>query len=402
MPHKKKETGRAANGSGSIRKREVTRNGKLYTYWEARVTVGHDPITGKQVQRTITGKTQKEVAQRAREIAVEVDQKTYKAPCKLTLGEWLDIWKREYTGDVKPSTAYLYGRNIDQYVIPQLGAIKLEDLTPLQVQSMYNRLMAPDRKEGKPLSAKTVRNVHGVLHKALEQSVLLGYIRRNPTSACKPPKVTKAEINPLEAEQISALLKAIRGHPHEYLYQITMFTGLRQGEVLGLTWDCLDMEQRTLLVKQQLCREKQKGGKYYFAPPKNNKPRVLTLAPSVVRMFQLQKIRQNGMRAKAGELWQESNLIFSNAVGGYLSYRTAYDCFKRVVKKMGFSATRFHDLRHTYAAMAIQSGDDIKTVQDNLGHATAAFTLDVYGHVTTQMKQASADRMEKFIQSVSA
>jgi integrase len=122
----------------------------------------------------------------------------------------------------------------------------------------------------------------------------------------------------------------------------------------------------------------------------------------VVRIFQLQKIRQNGMRAKAGELWQESNLIFSNAVGGYLSYRTAYDCFKRVVKKMGFSVTRFHDLRHTYAVMAIQSGDDIKTVQENLGHATAAFTLDVYGHVTAQMKQASADRMEKFIQSVSA
>ncbi|MGI5963576.1 MAG: hypothetical protein ACOX7N_07680 [Lawsonibacter sp.] len=108
-------------------------------------------------------------------------------------------------------------------------------MTPLQVQSMYNRLMAPDRKEGKPLSAKTVRNVHGVLHKALEQAVLLGYIRRNSTSACKPPKVTKAEINPLEAEQVSALLKATRGHPHEYLYQINMFTGLRQGEILGLT-----------------------------------------------------------------------------------------------------------------------------------------------------------------------
>ena len=401
MPHKNK-TGRAANGSGSIRKREVTRNGKPYTYWEGRITVDIDPITGKQVQRTITGKTQKEVAQKMREIAVEVDQKTYKAPCKLTLGEWLDIWKAEYTGDVKPSTAYLYGRNIDQYIIPYLGAVKLEKLTPLQVQEFYNRLLKPDKEEARPLSAKTVRNVHGVLHKALEQAVQVGYIRSNPANACKPPRAAKAEIRPLDADQVSAFLKSLQGHPHEYLYQVTMFTGLRQGEVLGLTWDCLDMERGTLLVKQQLRREQKKGGKYYFSLTKNNKIRVLTLAPSVVRLFRLQKIRQNGMRAKAGELWQETNLIFTNEMGDRLSYRTVYDCFKRVMVKIGAPSTRFHDLRHTYAVMAIQSGDDIKTVQENLGHATAAFTLDVYGHVTAQMKQASADRMEKFIKSVSA
>ena len=401
MPHKNK-TGRAANGNGSIRKRTVTRNGKSYTYWEGRVTVDIDSITGKQVQRTITGKSQKEVSQKMREIAVEVDQKTYKAPCKLTVGEWLDIWKAEYTGDVKPSTAYLYGRNIDQYIIPYLGAVKLEKLTPLQVQEFYNRLLKPDKEEARPLSAKTVRNVHGVLHKALEQAVQVGYIRSNPASACKPPRAAKAEIRPLDADQVSAFLKSLQGHPHEYLYQVTMFTGLRQGEVLGLTWDCLDMERGTLLVKQQLRREQKKGGKYYFSLTKNNKIRVLTLAPSVVRLFRLQKIRQNGMRAKAGELWQETNLIFTNEMGDRLSYRTVYDCFKRVMVKIGAPSTRFHDLRHTYAVMAIQSGDDIKTVQENLGHATAAFTLDVYGHVTAQMKQASADRMEKFIQSVSA
>ena len=191
-------------------------------------------------------------------------------------------------------------------------------------------------------------------------------------------------------------------NPHEYLYQITIFTGLRQGELLGLTWDCLNMERGTLLVKQQLRREQQKGGQYYFSTTKNSRSRVLTLAPSVVRLFHLQKIKQNGMRTKAGELWQETGLIFTNEVGSRLSYRTAYDCFKRVVAKIGAPDTRFHDLRHTYAVMAIQSGDDIKTVQENLGHATASFTLDVYGHVTAQMKQASADRMEKFIQIVSA
>ncbi|MFI3313734.1 MAG: tyrosine-type recombinase/integrase, partial [Eubacteriales bacterium] len=100
--------------------------------------------------------------------------------------------------------------------------------------------------------------------------------------------------------------------------------------------------------------------------------------------------------------WEHTNMVFTNQVGGYLSYGTVYDCFKRVVSKLGFPETRFHDLRHSYAVAAIQSGDDIKTVQENLGHASAAFTLDVYGHVTSQMRQRSADRMESFIQGVTA
>ena len=118
-------------------------------------------------------------------------------------------------------------------------------------------------------------------------------------------------------------------------------------------------------------------------------------------LFRLQKLAQNSLRMEAGDAWQENGLVFSNQTGGYLSYRTVYDCFKRIVKKIGSPATRFHDLRHTYAVASIKSGDDIKTVQENLGHATAAFTLDVYGHVTKQMKRDSAQRMEQFIQAVS-
>ena len=170
---------------------------------------------------------------------------------------------------------------------------------------------------------------------------------------------------------------------------------------MGLTWDCVDFERGTLLIKQQLRREQKKGGKYYFSSPKNGKSRTLTLAPSVLQLFRLQKLHQNGLRAKAGELWQDNNMVFSNQVGGYLSYRTVYDCFKRIVSRIGTPNTRFHDLRHTYATMAIRAGDNIKTVQENLGHATAAFTLDIYGHVTAGMRQDSARRMEGVIQAFS-
>ena len=397
-----KTAGRGANGNGSIRKITTTRNGKQYTYWQARYTEGYDLGTGKQIQRSITGKTQKEVAQKLKQATYELDQGTYKEPCRMSVKEWLDIWKAEYTGDVKESTAYIYKKNVDMYVVPYIGSVKLQALTAPMIQALYNRLLKPQKEDCKALSAKSVRNVHGVLHKALQQAVLVGYLRVNPADACKPPKAVKKEIAPLDEGQVSEFLKAIQGHPHEYLYKITLFTGMREGEVLGLTWDCLDFKHGTLLIKQQLRREQQKGGKYYFSPPKNNKSRILSLAPSVIQLFRLQKLKQNGMRLEAGNLWEENNLIFSNQTGGFLSYRTVYDCFKRIMDKIGSPATRFHDLRHTYAVMAIKSGDDIKTVQENLGHATAAFTLDVYGHVTAQMKQASADRMEQLIRSISA
>ena len=397
-----KTAGRGANGNGSIRKITTTRNSKQYTYWQARYTEGYDLGTGKQIQRSITGKTQKEVAQKLKQATYELDQGTYKEPCRMSVKEWLDIWKAEYTGDVKESTAYIYKKNVDMYVVPYIGSVKLQALTAPMIQALYNRLLKPQNEDCKALSAKSVRNVHGVLHKALQQAVLVGYLRVNPADACKPPKAVKKEIAPLDEVQVSEFLKAIQGHPHEYLYKITLFTGMREGEVLGLTWDCLDFKHGTLLIKQQLRREQQKGGKYYFSPPKNNKSRVLSLAPSVIQLFRLQKLKQNGMRLEAGNLWEENNLIFSNQTGGFLSYRTVYDCFKRIMDRIGSPATRFHDLRHTYAVMAIKSGDDIKTVQENLGHATAAFTLDVYGHVTALMKQASADRMEQLIRSISA
>ena len=332
------------------------------------------------------------------EIANEVNQGTYTEPSKMTVADWLDIWTSDYLNDVKKSTAEQYIWTVQKYIIPALGAKKLFALTAPMIQALYNDL---SRRE-KPLSAKTIKNVHGVLHRALQQAVQIGYIRTNPTDACKPPRVIKKDMNPLEDDQISAFLDTIQDHPHEYLYKITLFTGLREGEVLGLTWDCVDFEQSILTVKQQLRREQKKGGQYYFSSPKNGKTRTLTLAPSVLQLFRLQKLKQNGLRVNAGELWEEHNLVFSNQCGGYLSYRTVYDCFKRVVVKIGAPATRFHDLRHTYATMAIRAGDDIKTVQENLGHATAAFTLDVYGHVTAGMRQASADRMEQVIKTLSS
>ena len=180
---RKNENKKGANGAGSIRKITTTRNGKEYTYWQGRYTEGYDACTGKQIQRSITGKTQKEVAQKLRQITAEIDAKTYVAPCKLSISEWMSIWAQDYLVGVKASTAYLYRRTIELYIDPHLGHIRLDALNAHTVQHFYNELAKPSKPDAAPLSAKSIKNIHGVLHKALKQAVLIGYLRTNPTEA---------------------------------------------------------------------------------------------------------------------------------------------------------------------------------------------------------------------------
>ena len=384
---------KGAKGGGTIRQRPDGR-------WEARYTLGIDPGTGKQIQKSVYGKTQKEVAQNLRQITAEIDAKTYVAPCKLSVTEWMAVWAQDYLVGIKASTAYLYKRTIELYIDPHLGHIRLDALNAHTVQHFYNELAKPSKPDAAPLSAKSIKNIHGVLHKALQQAVLLNYIRYNPTTACVLPKIVKKEIHPLTDQQTAQLLNLLKGSKYEIPLTVDLFTGLREGELLGLIWDCVDFEKGTILVNKQLRRSQRKGGTYYFSPPKNNKSRTITPAPYVMKLLQAQKVQQARQRLMAGPAWEDSGLVFTNEFGRYISYRAIFDSFKRIVKRIGLSDARIHDLRHTYAVNCIRAGDDIKTVQSNLGHATAAFTLDVYGHFTDDMRSVSAQRMEGFIANV--
>lgn len=391
---------RAAQGTGTIRKKTVTKNGKEYTYWEARYTTGVDPGTGKQVQRSISGKTQKEVREKLQEIAVSINDGLYTEPSKMTVGGWLDIWTAEYLAGVKPRTLDSYKAVVRNHLKPALGAVKLSALATHEIQRLYNGLQK-QREDLPPLSPKSIKNLHGVLHKALQQAVELGYIKFNPADACKLPRVERVEIKPLDDEAIGTFLQTIKGHKYEALYLVTLFTGMREGEVLGLSWDCIDFDHRTITVNKQLQKERNGSGEYHLVSPKNGKGRCITPAPSVMEVLKGQKRRQAEWQLRAGAMWEKSGLIFTDELGHHLSAQTVYLHFKKLAAQAGFPAARFHDLRHSYAVAALQSGDDIKTVQANLGHHTAAFTLDTYAHVTPGMKRDSAKRLDQYISGVS-
>lgn len=402
------------NGAGNIRKRK---DGT----WEARFCVGIDPGTGKSIRKSVYGKTQKEVREKLRKATAQIDEGTYFEPSKITLSQWLDTWLKDYTGDKKYLTVKHYTAQCETHIKPALGAVKLGKLTAPQIQGFYNELgktglavHTKDKKTGKvtisrePLATKSIRNIHGILTKALHTAVSVGYIRENPADRVTLPRVEKKEIHPLTDDQVAAFCKAAAEDEFCYLLQIIPFTGLRESEAMGLTWDCIDFKAGTIKINKQLIKRPKAAGGFTLAETKNDRIRVIKPAPSVMQILKARQRQQIEHRLAAGEAWQswtdgngqERPLVFTTPTGANLCQQTVYNHCKKVLARIGAGDRCVHDLRHTYAVISLQNGDDVKTVQGNLGHATAAFTLDVYGHVSEKMKDASADRMEKYMQNL--
>lgn len=382
---------RNAQGAGTIRKKTVTRNDKDYTYWEARITIGRNPVTGKQMQQSFSGKTQKEVREKMQAAAVAVNDGTYTPPSKMTVGQWLDIWASEYLGNLKPGTAAMYKSRLQTHVIPSLGGIKLSSLTPHAVQAFINGL------EGQ--STGSIQQIYRVFSIAMNKAVQLDYIPKNPATHCVIPKRVQKDIQPLDDAQTAAVLEAAKGTYAQHLITVALFSGMRISELLGLTWDCIDTEKGTITINKQLARPAFRKDSVFISP-KNGKTRIIAPAPSVFVALNEQRLKQMETRLKAGQNWNnENNLVFTAEDGTPFNQYRAENAFRSIQKRAGLEGVRFHDLRHTYAVNAIRAGDDIKSIQGNLGHSTAAFTLDKYGHFTERMKQDSAQRMEDFIKS---
>lgn len=382
MPRKK-----APNGTGMLPKQRP--DGR----WEARYCVP-DPSTGTLKRKSVYAKTQEECAKKLRKATASIDEGTYQEPSKLTVGKWADIWKAEYWGSLKPRTADQYDMHLRLNIKPNIGGVKLQALGAHSIQSMYNKLQHRE----KPLSAKSIRNLHGVVHSMLKQAQKLGYIKVNPAEGCNLPRAEKREMLAIMDDKLDEFLSAINGHKYESVFLVDVFTGLRQGEILGLTWQDVDFTKGKIYVRKQLQKERKKGGEYKRVSLKNDKTRPITPAPFVMDVLKAEQRRQKENRLRAGSAWDNSmNLVFTNELGRYLASSTVYNNFKAIVKRIGLDEVRMHDLRHTFAMLSLQNGVDIKTLQQELGHATSSFTLDVYGHVSDEMLKASAKSMQRYI-----
>lgn len=208
-------------------------------------------------------------------------------------------------------------------------------------------------------------------------------------------------MRPIWSTELPQFLQAIKGTRYEELIFVALATGMRQGELLGLTWDCVDLKSGIIRLHRQLCPPKNKGEGYYFGTLKNSKSRKLWLTDDVVASLRKVQAQQQECKEKAGDLWDNpEGLVFTNETGGHLCHFTVLKHFKKIVTDMGLPEVRFHDLRHTFAVLSLETGADMKSVSKMMGHATVAFTMDMYGHMSETMGRENAQRMQNYFDAL--
>ena len=292
---------------------------------------------------------------------------------------------------MRPSSHQTYRGCIDNYIVPNIGAIPLEKLTSLELQKFYKKLLEKgrvdrleSRHQAKGLSPKTVRNIHQIITSAMKLAKEQKIIASDPTEGCALPKLEHREMKTLPIEQLTSFLREARDSGVFEMYYVELATGLRRGELLGLKWEDIDFEHGNFRVKRQVARI---DGEIVEAPLKTkNAYRTLPLAEDTIQVLKQQK-------KKAGS----SPWVFPSPTGGPISPDSVLHMLHRVLKRAGLPRVRFHDLRHTFATLALQNGVDIKTVSGMLGHFSAGFTLDTYAHVTTAAQKEAARTMEKVL-----
>jgi integrase len=367
------------NGEGSIAQHPDGR-------WWARITLPN----GKR--KAYYGKTRKEVQQKLT-AALRDQQQGLPVVCeRQTVAQFLTRWLDDTAKHrVRPGTFRRYRELVQLHTLPTLGKLPLSKLTPQHLSQLYGERLDAG------LSARTVEFLHRTLHCAFKEAVLWGLIVRNPADAVKPPKPQRPPIRPLNHEQAHALLRAADGDPLEALYVAALMTGMRQGELLGLHWADLDWDAGRLQVRHTL--QWHKGGEWTLDEPKTgHSRRSIRLPVSALQALKAHRARQAEQRLPMGAAWEDNGLVFCNGLGRPLEpTNLLHRSYKRLLERAGLAHVRFHDLRHTYATLALRDGVPVKVVSETLGHASITLTLDTYSHVLPDMQDDAAARMERLL-----
>jgi integrase len=372
------------NGEGSITKRKDGR-------WMARYTV-HTANGPKR--RTVYGRTRQEVAAKLAKALSDRTEGIVYDDENMTVGEYLDRWlKSVVRGSVRQSTYDRDASLVNNHLRPALGGIKLKKLSAAHVQGFYR-----DRLDA-GLSPSTVHKMHAILHKALSQALKWHMVPRNVTEAVSPPRPAPKEMRPLSLEETRRLLRESCGDRLEALYVLAVTTGMRQGELLALRWQDVDLKNAILSVRHTLTRS---GGRVVIGEPKTKKSRrSISLTPRAVEALEAHLERQLREIGILGDRYEDQGLLFTTGTGSPINPSNLRQrSFAQLLKKAGLPHIRFHDLRHTCATLLLAQGTHPKYVQELLGHATIAITLDTYSHVIPGMGDQTARAMQDALSPV--
>lgn len=307
---------------------------------------------------------------------------------RITVAQFLDQWLEQVCRtNLRPNVFIRYETNCRVHIKPAIGQIRLARLQPQNVQSLYAAKLASG------LAPRTVKQIHAVLHNALDVALRWDMVARNVADAVTPPKVPKGERTPLNAEQSIALLDTVQGGPIECIVTLALTTGLREGELLGLHWPDVhtDTSDPYIEVKSQVQRVPHQGWNEW-APKSDMGRRRILLTGIGVEALRRQRVRVAQMRL-AAERWTDTDLVHPNQVGKPIERgNLARRYFKPALKRAGLPAIHFHDLRHSTATLLRALRVDLKLIQEILGHASLSITSDIYTH---QVPELQADAMRR-------
>jgi len=375
-------TGKRGQNEGSIVKRGDGR-------WCAVLNLGY--VDGKRKRKYYYGKTRAEVA--ALLAGAQHDQKQGIAPTdgRLTVSAFLTRWLEDKVKpSVAPSTYRSYQDTVMLYINPAVGRIRLDKLSPADVQRMIARSLAT-----KGVGTTTARYHWRVLRTALNQAVRWNVVPRNVAALASPPRTTHHEGKPFTPEEARVFLEAIREHRHEALFIVALTMGLRFGEALALQWRDIDTDAGTLSVRFQLQRQ---DGKLSLVETKTEKSRRTLPMPAIVAdAIRRHHERQHFARRLVGARWQETGFVFTTKFGTPLDQRRVLIAFKDVLTKANLADRRFHDLRGSAATLMLMQGVDLLTISRQLGHSTIATTAAAYAHVLPALQREAASKMDALL-----
>jgi integrase len=373
---------------GSIIKRGTT--------YSVVLDLGRGP-DGKRVRRWHSGYRTKKDAERARtELLAQVDHGSYVEPSRMTVAVFLrEQWLPGLTGKVRPTTLDGYQRTVERYVVPAVGGVLLQRLTPAHLNGLYGRLQADGGRNGRPLSPRTVLAVHVAISKALGDAARWGLVVRNVAQLADPPKPGRHDMQTWSAAELRAFLEHVAGDRLYAAWLLAASTGMRRGEILGLRWADVDLDRARVSVRQTLVVA---NYRVVVSQPKTNRGRrSIALDPRTVAALRAWRTAQVAERLAWGPSWTDSGLVFTREDGSLIHPHRLSTWFSRLVKAAGLPPIRFHDLRHTHASLALAAGVSTKVVSERLGHATSSFTADTYMHVTPALEEQAAATIARLV-----
>jgi integrase len=313
------------------------------------------------------------------------------------VAKYLDKWlETSVKPRVRPRTYDDYVSLMTRYIREPLGAIKLAELRPIDIQKVY--LSMQERE----LSPRVIRYTHAVLSSALKQAVKWDMLHRNPASSVDLPRMVRKEMKAMSPTEASRFLEAVKDTRQYALFNFALTTGMRPQEYLGLKWSDIDFEKGAATVRRAIVWKREKGGGWAFAEPKTPRSRrTIPLPASTVKALLEHKRQQGIQRLRTGSEWQDHGLVFPTSIGTpYTLSSLTNKWLKPALAKAELTGFSLYSLRHTHATLLLANGENAKVASERLGHSTIVLTLDTYSHVLPDMQQQAADRIEKLLFAV--